>query len=160
MNASNTNDSPRHMNISRASDRALFSRPNIAADAASAAHTRVEFGAWLREYFTLGDERFNDLLLAVYEALANAAEYAYVDAPLPGTVGLSAAYAPDSDTLMVTVIDHGSWRPPTGTCSANLRGRGIPLMHALADEATIEGTPTGTEVTLAWFKLMNGQPYK
>lgn len=152
-------DDPRPQGLARAADRAHFSRPEITADAASAAHTRVEFGAWLREHFALGDELFNDLLLAVYEALANAAEYAYVDAPLPGTVGLSAAYAPDSDTLMVTVTDHGSWRPPLAR-SAGLRGRGIPLMHALADEATIEGTPTGTEVTLAWFKLMNGQPYR
>jgi anti-sigma regulatory factor (Ser/Thr protein kinase) len=70
---------------------------------------------------------------------------------------LSADYAPESDTLMVTVIDHGCWRIPTGNQPSNLRGRGIPLMHALADEATIEGTPTGTEVTLAWFKLMNHQ---
>jgi serine/threonine-protein kinase RsbW len=153
-------DAPRLHNFLRATDRAIFSRPDIAADAASAAHIRVEFGAWLREHFDLGDERFNDLLLAVYEALANAAEYAYVDAPLPGTVGLSAAYAPDSDTLMVTVVDHGTWRPPAGTRTSDFRGRGIPLMHALADEATIEGSETGTEVTLAWFKLMNGQVYK
>jgi serine/threonine-protein kinase RsbW len=153
-------DAPRLHGFSRASDRAHFSRPDITADAASAAHIRVEFGAWLREHFTLGDERFNDLLLAVYEALANAAEYAYVDAPRPGTVGLDAAYAPDSDTLMVTVVDHGSWRPPSGPRTSDYRGRGIPLMHALADEATIEGTEKGTEVTLAWYKLMNGQPFK
>ena len=138
--------------------REQFLRPEIVADAASAAATRVEFGAWLQRHFALDHERHNDLLLAVYEALANAAEYAYVDAPLPGTVGLSAAYAPESDTLMVTVVDHGSWRPPPGSRTHNLRGRGIPLMHALADEATIEGSPTGTEVTLAWFKLMNQRP--
>lgn len=138
--------------------RAPFLRPDIAADAASAARTRVEFGTWLQRHFTLDGERFNDLLLAVYEALANAAEYAYVDAPLPGTVGLSAAYAPESDTLMVTVVDHGSWRQPPGDRSSNLRGRGIQLMHALADEATVEGTPTGTEVTLAWFELMKRRP--
>jgi len=141
-------------------DRAHFVRPEIVADAASAAETRKEFGSWLRQHFTLDEERHNDLVLAVYEALANAAEYAYVDSPLPGTVGLSADYAPESDTLMVTVIDHGCWRIPTGNQPSNLRGRGIPLMHALADEATIEGTPTGTEVTLAWFKLMNHQQPK
>jgi anti-sigma regulatory factor (Ser/Thr protein kinase) len=141
----------------RSTDGASFLRPDIAADAASAARTRVEFGSWLRSHFTLGDDRYNDLVLAVYEALANAAEYAYVDAPLPGTVGMNAAYAPDSDTLIVSVVDHGSWRVPIDDRPANLRGRGIPLMHALADEATIEGTPTGTEVTLRWFALMNGQ---
>ncbi len=65
-------------------------RPEIAADAASAAETRKEFGSWLRQQFTLDEERYNDLVLAVYEARANAAEYAYVDSSLPGTVGLSA----------------------------------------------------------------------
>ena len=144
--------------MTRASERADFVRADIVADASSAARTRVEFGGWLRSHFALGDDRYNDLLLAVYEALANAAEYAYVDAPRPGTVGLTAAYAPDSDTLVVTVVDQGSWRTPTGERPANLRGRGIPLMHALADEATIEGTPTGTEVRLSWFALSDGLP--
>jgi anti-sigma regulatory factor (Ser/Thr protein kinase) len=144
--------------LARVSDRAAFVRPDIVADAMSAARTRVEFGGWLRSHFTLGDDRYNDLLLAVYEALANAAEYAYVDAPRPGIVGVTAAYAEDSDTLVVTVVDRGSWRTPLGDRPANLRGRGIPLMHALADEATIEGTPTGTEVRLAWFALTNRLP--
>jgi anti-sigma regulatory factor (Ser/Thr protein kinase) len=153
------NDDVQHPNaLTRAGVRADFVRPDIVADAPSAARTRVEFGGWLRSHFTLGDDRYNDLLLAVYEALANAAEYAYVDAAAPGTVGLTAAYAPDSDTLIVTVVDQGSWRTPTGDRTGNLRGRGIPLMHALADEATIEGTPTGTEVTLQWFALTNGRP--
>lgn len=152
------NDATPPGDIPRAIDRADFVRADIAADAISAAQTRVEFGTWLRSHFTLGDDRYNDLLLAVYEALANAAEYAYVDAPLPGTVGLNAAYAPDSDTLVVSVIDHGKWRVPKGDQPANLRGRGIPLMHALADEATVEGTPDGTEVTLRWFALTNGRP--
>jgi serine/threonine-protein kinase RsbW len=143
--------------IPRAAARADFVRSGIAANAVSAAQTRVEFGNWLRTHFTLADDRYNDLLLAVYEALANAAEYAYADAALPGTVGLNAAYAPESDTLVVSVVDHGKWRVPTGEQPANLRGRGIPLMHALADEATVEGTSTGTEVTLRWFALTNGR---
>jgi len=134
-----------------------FLRSDIAADAASAAQMRLDFGAWLQQNFILDDVRFNDVLLAVYEALANAAEYAYIDAPRPGSVGLSAAYAPESDTLMVKVVDHGCWRQSEGDPSSNFRGRGIPLMHALADEATIEGSPTGTEVTLAWFQL-NSRP--
>ena len=37
-------------------------------------------------------------------------------------------------------------------------GQGLPFDPCFADEATIEGTPTGTEVTLAWFKLMNCRP--
>src|ERR1700712_2652992 len=119
------NDDVQHPNaLTRTGARADFVRADIAADAPSAARTRVEFGGWLRSHFTLGDDRYNDLLLAVYEALANAAEYAYVDAPRPGTVGLTAAYAPDSDTLVVTVVDHGTWRPPSAIRTSDFRGRG------------------------------------
>ena len=79
-------------------DRSRFVRREVAADARSAARTRAEFGVWLERHFTLGAERTNDLLLAVNEALTNAAEFAYVEAPQRGSVDLSAAYDDDSDT--------------------------------------------------------------
>jgi anti-sigma regulatory factor (Ser/Thr protein kinase) len=126
----------------------------VAADARNAAQTRAEFGAWLERHFTLGAERFNDLLLAVNEAIANAAEFAYVDATQCGTVDVSAAYDGDSDILAVTVDDRGRWRqsvpvPP----QQQRRGRGIPLMQALADEVLINRTPKGTHVKLTWTDL-------
>jgi anti-sigma regulatory factor (Ser/Thr protein kinase) len=34
-----------------------------------------------------------------------------------------------------------------------MRGRGIPLMEALADDVTIDRTPQGTRVTLTWTGL-------
>lgn len=69
---------------------ARFTRTGIAADAVGAAQTRVELGELLDQQFALGDERLNDLRLATYEALANAAEFAYLDFPTPGTMDLRA----------------------------------------------------------------------
>jgi serine/threonine-protein kinase RsbW len=144
--------------VSYFDDRWRFVRTRITADAPSAARTRTEFGSWLDRHFTLGDERFNDLVLAVNEAIANAAEFAYIDAAQGGTMDVSADYDVDSDTLAVTVNDHGHWRQnaPVATTAGRLyavRGRGIPLMRALADEAIIDGTSAGTYVKLTWTHL-------
>jgi Histidine kinase-like ATPase domain len=65
-------------------DRSRLVRTRVAADARSAARTRAEFGSWLETHFTLRAELANDLLLAVNEAIANAAEFAYVDASQRG----------------------------------------------------------------------------
>jgi anti-sigma regulatory factor (Ser/Thr protein kinase) len=124
----------------------------VAADAFNATQIRVEFRNWLDRHFALGAERFTDLVLAVGEALANVAEFAYTDAPDGGTMDVAAAYDPDSDTLAVTVNDHGRWRQRPSALDLS-RGRGIPLMRALADEADIHGTPHGTKVTLLWNRL-------
>jgi serine/threonine-protein kinase RsbW len=94
------------------------------------------------------------LLLAVNEAIANAAEFAYADASQHGTMDVSAAYDIDSHVLAVTVDDRGRWRQ-NFSASANVqaRGRGVQLMLALADEVTIDRTPQGTHVTLTWTDL-------
>lgn len=145
-------DQPHH--ASNVDDRTLFVRTHVAADARSAARTRAEFGAWLNRYFSLCADRFSDLLLAVNEAIANAAEFAYVDAAQRGTVDVSATYDGDADTLAVTVDDRGRWRQKVaGPRHRQMRGRGIPLMEALADEAVIDHTPQGTRVTLTWTGL-------
>ncbi|MGH3267359.1 MAG: ATP-binding protein [Trebonia sp.] len=140
--------------MSNIDDRSRFVRTRVAADAHSAARTRAEFGAWLKRYFSLGADRRSDLLLAVNEAIANATEFAYVDAAQSGTVDVNAAYDGDADTLAVTVDDRGRWRHPVPVRrQQQVRGRGIPLMEALADEAVIDRTPHGTCVTLTWTDL-------
>lgn len=141
-------------NVSSSDDRFRFVRKRIAADPHSAARARAEFGQWLGRHFSLDAERFNDLLLAVNEAIANAAEFAYVNSVHRGTVDVVAAYDEDSDRLAVTVIDRGRWRshspaPPR----QELRGRGIPLMELLADDLHIDRTPHGTSVTMTWTDL-------
>ncbi|ORW30122.1 anti-sigma regulatory factor [Mycobacterium paraense] len=147
--------------VSDIDDRSRFVRRRVAADARSAARTRAEFGKWLDRHFKLGADRSNDLILAVNEALANAAEFAYVDAARRGTVDLTAAYDDVADTLAVTVNDRGRWRhklpePATVPPQPQVRGRGIPLMRTLADRLTIDRTPRGTHVTLVWTELLGG----
>lgn len=131
-----------------------FVRSRVFADAGRAALLRAEFASWLGRRFSLGAETFNDVLLAVNEAIANAAEFAYVDSPQRGTLELDAAYDAAADTLAVTVTDHGRWRTkipqPAGP---QLRGRGIPLMEALADDVVIDRTARGTRVTMTWARL-------
>lgn len=141
-------------NVSNIDDRSRFVRTRVAADARSAARTRAEFGVWLGRHFSLDDDRFNDLLLAVNEAIANAAEFAYDDAAERGTVDVRAAYDGDSDTLAVIVDDRGRWRPKKPVqYRQQIRGRGIPLMEALADDVAIDRTAQGTRVTLTWSGL-------
>lgn len=142
--------------LSYIGDRSRFRR-NVAADATGAAQIRVDFEGWLQRHFALSEERLNDLVLAVNEALANAAEFAYVDEPGSGSVQLCAEYDAKSNVLTVAIEDQGRWRPAASVSdndmASRLRGRGIPLMHALADKATIETTTGGTHVTLVWRDL-------
>jgi serine/threonine-protein kinase RsbW len=135
-------------------DRSRFVRTRVAADPPSAARTRAEFRSWLNTHFTLGAQRCNDLLLAVYEAIANVTEFAYVDAPQRGTMDVRAAYDVASDTLAVTVDDHGRWRESfPAPAAVPPRGRGLQLMRMLADKVSIDRTPHGTHVTLSWTGL-------
>lgn len=141
-------------NVSNIDDQSRFARTRVGADARSAARTRAEFEAWLGRYFSLDDDRFSDLLLAVNEAIANAAEFAYVDVAERGTVDVRAAYDADSDALAVSVDDRGRWRQKKPIqYQQQMRGRGIPLMEALADDVSIDRTPQGTRVTLRWTGL-------
>lgn len=88
-----------------------------------------------------------ELERAVYEALANAVEHAYLSAERPGPVELEAGAGQDG-TVWVRVSDHGNWRDPTRDRS--VRGRGLPLMRALSDRTEIATTDRGTSVTMTW----------
>ena len=97
------------------------------------------------------------MILAVYEALANAAEFGYLDAPGQGTIVCTASYDDGIDILVVKVSDRGRWgRSLTATTSVHdaLRGRGIPLMRVLADEMQIDTSERGTQVSLTWANLL------
>lgn len=141
-------------NVPNTDDRSRFVRTRVAADARSAARTRAAFAGWLQRYFSLDGDLFSDLLLAVNEAIANAAEFAYVDAAERGTVDVRAAYDANADTLAVTVDDRGRWRQKVPVQrQQQMRGRGIPLMEVLADDVAIDRTPQGTRVTLSWYDV-------
>jgi anti-sigma regulatory factor (Ser/Thr protein kinase) len=130
-------------------DAERFERFGLIADARSAATTRIEFAQWLRQFFELDTERANDLVLAIYEALANSAEFAYAGAGHPGTMDVQARYDPIEFKIVVTVSDHGVWRRADSPRTLS-RGRGIPLMQALSDHASIDATDHGTSVHMEW----------
>ncbi len=127
-----------------------FEHTDVFADAACAAQMRQEFALWLRRYFALDATKANDVVLAVNEALANAAEFAYAASAHPGAMHLRADYDCGAAVLTVTVADDGAWRSSDLETKRMSRGRGIPLMRALADRATIDSSSTGTRVSLEW----------
>lgn len=55
---------------------------------------------------------------------------------------------PDPGCLEVTIEDDGTWRPPP--TEPGFRGRGVQLMHRLADRAVITHSPGGRTVSLCW----------
>lgn len=122
---------------------------DVIADPIGAANLRRAFKTWLHNNFQLEDERSSALTLAVNEALANAVEHAYSNGPGSGTVDLRADYDADADELSVVVTDRGRWRTPEPD-PLHLRGRGIPLMHALSERTQIEFADAGTTVQLGW----------
>ncbi len=137
-----------------------FERFGLDADAQVVSRTRQEFTRWLQRFFDLDPPvRCSDLVLAINEALANAAEFAYLldDRP-PGTMDIQATYhPPGKQKLTVHVCDRGTWRkrqidPP----APRTRGRGIPLMEALADRARIDTSGEGTRVELEWNGISRG----
>ncbi|MCG7596474.1 ATP-binding protein [Mycobacterium sp. C3-094] len=127
-----------------------FERFGLDADAATVATARREFAAWLNRHFALDEERRSDLVLAINEALANSAEFAYRLAEQPGTIDICAIYDAQRQTLTVDITDRGSWRTPQTDPVPRTRGRGIPLMETLSDRAIIEPSAEGTHVRLEW----------
>lgn len=120
----------------------------VAADARTVGSIRSEFAQWLRGHLALDEERTSDVVLAVNEALANAAEFAYITFPESGRVAIEAIHSAAAASLVVVVSDRGVWRHVEPAERRHTRGRGIPLMRALSDGATIESLPQGTRVQL------------
>ena len=127
-----------------------FERFGLDADPVAVAEARRQFGDWLQRFFDLDAVRSSDLILAINEALANAAEFAYVLADQPGTIDMRAVHDPGRQTLTVHIDDRGTWRTPQTDPAPRTRGRGIPLMQTLSDEAVIQPTTDGTRVRLEW----------
>lgn len=130
------------------SDGNRFTFNDFTADPYAAGHVRNEFAAWLGRRVELNAVRFSDVVLAVNEALANAAEFAYLKTRGVGTIDVEAVQNSDAATLTVTVTDQGCWREPDPGTRGRTRGRGIPLMRALADDVTIDTSQLGTTVCL------------
>ncbi|MDT5207695.1 MAG: hypothetical protein QOF67_110 [Mycobacterium sp.] len=120
----------------------------------SAAQIRRDLSEWLRRHFALDDTKRSDVVLAVNEAMANAAEFAYVTLERPGPMHVRADYDRTAATLTVTVTDEGAWKGADPTTKGRSRGRGIPLMRVLADRTSVESSPAGTCVSLQWNRVI------
>jgi anti-sigma regulatory factor (Ser/Thr protein kinase) len=114
----------------------------VPATAQNATALRRSFRRWVGAL--VDDDTAGDLTLAVYEALANAAEHAFVTRSTPGSIWLHATVTDGQVAIIVT--DNGTWRLPDN--SAGYRGRGLPLIHQLTTQAHVELDPRGTTVRL------------
>ena len=115
----------------------------IDLSAPARAETSPLFRAALREFLArtpLSLERSGDVVLAVGEATANAIEHAYRGAR--GTIRLRAMAT--QARVIVEIQDCGRWH----IGSSADRGRGLGIIRALVDHASIESTSAGTSVRL------------
>jgi anti-sigma regulatory factor (Ser/Thr protein kinase) len=134
-----------------------FRRDHLAADAHAAGQARSDFDSWLQAHFTLSAASRIDMTMAVNEAVTNAAEHAYFGSPCgAGSFDVEANYDAVLDSLIVVVEDGGRWRLPDPAIGPlSVRGRGIQLMRALADDLSIDTTSAGTRVRLTWVHVHN-----
>ncbi|OZE37721.1 MULTISPECIES: ATP-binding protein [unclassified Rhodococcus (in: high G+C Gram-positive bacteria)] len=115
------------------------------AEPAVATALRRRLHQWVVELGVRND-LVDDIVLGVYEALANVVEHAYHSAPEAGTMTITAAY--EHRALTVTISDTGTWRPPNPTTN---RSHGLQLAAAVADDLMVDHRPGfGTMVTAVW----------
>lgn len=108
---------------------------------------------------TMGDERIEDLRVAVSEATTNAVE---AHAALDGAQLITIRCDLGEDRIEVEVADRGGGFDPhrvaaplaiTDPARWELEGGfGLPLMRILADEAEIRSSPEGTAVKLVVYQ--------
>jgi anti-sigma regulatory factor (Ser/Thr protein kinase) len=88
-----------------------------------------------------------DLLLAVGEATANVVDHAYRGgAPGSVEVDLQVRARRSGRVIVARIRDHGRWRPESPP--SRDRGRGLPMIRALAEKLRVATTAQGTEVFL------------
>lgn len=112
-----------------------------------------------------GDERIDDLRVAVSEATTNAIE-AHADLDRDERIVIRCNL--DDDRIEVEVVDRGSGFDPGGVEGmpepedpARLHrehGLGLPLIRVLADEAQISSGETGTAVRLVVYRTPPVEP--
>jgi len=89
-----------------------------------------------------GDEDIMAIELAVMEAVENAIEHGYGDAP--GVVRVD-AHLDRRGRVSFVISDGGRWRSPPA--HPQHRGRGLALIHELVDEVEIERHGSGTVIS-------------
>ena len=98
---------------------------------------------WLAEA-RVDPESYADVLLAVGEATANAAEHSVVGVERPVTLTVTATLS--GNLLLLTVSDDGKWKPATEP--QGYRGHGMHLINALVDSVELTATAGGTTVQM------------
>jgi serine phosphatase RsbU (regulator of sigma subunit)/anti-sigma regulatory factor (Ser/Thr protein kinase) len=112
----------------------------ISNDIGSLDQLRDVVRAWL-EGAPAGRPEAEDIVLATWEACANAIEHAR--SPGKETVSVSAAL--DGSRVRIVVEDTGGWRTPSDVPD---RGLGLRLIHSLMSSVDIAAGDAGTRVTL------------
>jgi anti-sigma regulatory factor (Ser/Thr protein kinase) len=110
---------------------------------------RARLGEWLGKLGAGPDIR-HDVLLAAWEACANAVEHA--EGPEGKMFTLHADR--EDDVVRLRIGDTGRWRAPDGTPGE--RGLGLPLMRGLMDRVDIVHAAEGTVVMLE--RRLDGAP--
>jgi PAS domain S-box-containing protein len=124
----------------------LYSRPSplslsFPADPDELALVRRQLRGWLGR-LSMDSLVAQDVLIAACEACANAIEHGYRGSPA-GTVWLRVEVTgPD---VLITVSDHGRWRPPSQTRD---RGHGLKLIRATMREVEITANDLGTTIEM------------
>lgn len=146
---------PRPLPPAAPPDAAERLRLQLPANPVAASVSRTRLWRWLADLGWPPAES-EDIVLAVSEAVSNAAEHAYRDQPrAPITVDAAARTSDGARRVVVTVRDYGRWRPPP--TDDEYRRRGIPMMRACMDRAHIttlqdpsrhDGQPAGTRVIM------------
>ncbi|GAA3000715.1 ATP-binding protein [Actinokineospora diospyrosa] len=125
-------------------------RVEIAAQVGGIAVVRSALRAWLVGQ-GLFDQRGQDILLAVDEAVTNSVEHAYRGGT-PGPVVLTALTTgggSGSTTVRVSVADRGQWVTPAGEGGGGLavRGRGLKIIESVADLVRVDRGTTSAPGT-------------
>ena len=112
---------------------------------------RASMRGWLRAR-GIGQSLQRSVLLAVWEACANAIEHAYIDME-PSEVRVDMRES-DTGGVLVEVRDFGRFRY---VASSDDRGRGTRIMQALTSDFSRESTSSGTVVR---FRVHSGEPFR
>ncbi len=118
-------------------------RLDLPSRPAGLAGLRRSLHAWLDGAGVAADPA-DDLVLIACEAVSNAIEHGY---GLAGDRVVRITAATDGERVHLTVRDSGTWRAPSA--DPGFRGRGMPVMAALADSFSIDRTAAGTAVHLS-----------
>ena len=111
----------------------------VTEDRGSLERVRAAVDGVAREH-GLSSEATFDLKVATTEALANALRHS------PDELGVDVSLESDTEVIQVEVVDRGRFRISDALDPE--RGRGLPLMIALADEIEFASAENGTRVRI------------